>query len=479
MALPRDEVLTPPEERERVGQEVGRAGGRLALVDEELRALEQRTAASPGDVEAAVRYGLALARAGERGRAALVLSGAVDHEAGSERALRALDSVAPGGLDPESPWPCATGDSRNTRRSWVRGPDGLKIVRRVLLERELDLTWPLVADGRGRLLTTLPGDFERDLPRARDLPVRLRDARVASGEGREQPSRLVAVDLEGGIEAVPGQVAGGWPALLPGWVVVGGASVHRESKRVPVRWVGPGGRSGGLERALCWVAGLGHVIVARDNVVEAVPLGASAAPRWRHFGAGLIRSLAIVPGPQVLVDEGEAFVWLDFITGARRHGFTIAEDLMDRDPLVGETGDVFFLSERALVARSAEKELWRVPGEILPLALAGERGDVLVTYWFLDNSVRGLAVATGRELWQISGGPPFGGSRVDGRGRIYSRRAGSLVVLDPAAGHELSALEIGDGWHDFAFAGDGLIALLRKVEGNRIELVVVGDAAAP
>ena len=444
-----------------------RASDTLAPVDEELRALEQRATASPDDLEAAVRYGLALSRAGERGRAALVLAGAVDRQPGSESALRALDSVAPGGLDPESAWACAHGDSRNTRRSWVRGPERLDRARRVLLARELDLRSPLAVDARGRLLATYSGGPELARPRARDLAVELEVALDLMGTESEPPSRLVAVPLDGRIESLPGEVPGGWPTLLAGWIVVA-------RDRGVLRWHGAGGQTGGAERVGGWAAGLGHVVVARGKLLEAIALGAPEQARWRFAVATEVLALAVVPGAQVLVREKAALVWLDLVTGERRHEVRLADETL-AGFVVGAKGEVFLLNGDGLVGLLPEAPLWQLAGPAVPVALAGARGEVLVVHWLGDDTTRGLDVATGKQLWQSGGDLSQGELRVDARGRVYQRRRDSLVALDGDTGAELSSLEVGGGWRDFAFAGERTIALLRRVGVTRTELVVVGE----
>jgi hypothetical protein len=417
-------------------------------VDEELRSLEQRAAARPDDPDALVRLGVALARAGERGRAARELARAVALAPGSEAALKALDSVAPGGLDPESPSPGSTGALGRLRRR-VRGPARLKVVRRVFLERELDLRYDLAVDARGRLLATYSGGPELSTALARrslgNVELDL------FSEEKPDTSHLVAVTLDGRIEALPETIPGGIPSVL-----AGGAIVTRT----------PRGPDSGSR------AGHGHLFLVREEALEAIPLK-SRTPRWRLPLPARGASVMLLPGARVLVNCGGALVWVDVVTGEPRQKLAAhAPHIVVR----AEDDLVFLLDPDCLRAATPAREAWVRSGDERPWALAGRDGQLFIAERFQDPlEVLAIDPDTGKDVWRAPGSGLRRGPKIDASGRIYWRRDDSLIVLDDTNGAVVSELEIGDGWNDFVFAAEGTIALLRRVGVTRTELVVVGE----
>src|SRR5580692_6917833 len=103
-------------------------------MDDEIRELERQRERAPDDARASLRLARALERAGEVERAGLAYSRVVDVEPGNSEALRELDALTRGGVDPAAPWPCAAGDGRGSRRSRFAGPGRGAVVARVAVE---------------------------------------------------------------------------------------------------------------------------------------------------------------------------------------------------------------------------------------------------------------------------------------------------------------------------------------------------------
>jgi hypothetical protein len=418
----------------------------VLFVDEEIRALEQRALASPDDPEAAVRFGLAIARSGDRGRAARELARAVDLAPASESALKALDSVAPGGLDPESPWPWAFGDGRRSRRSTVRGPEKLKVAARILLSRELDLRFDLAVDARGRLLSSYSGGPELGHARARDLNFEFNVELDFLAENQAVEDRLVSVDLSGKLETVPGDLRAGSPVLLAGERIV---LVGRDVA----------------------LAGLGHLFRATRERLEATTL--AGAPRWSvPLGT---RDIALGPEAELCVVGARELVRLDVATGETRARQSVESPGELRFITLGRDGTAFVQSVDGVQALARERTLFRrTLAALSPAALAGADETVLLSFDITDgiDTWRALDARTGEERWHV---PLDSAPKVDAVGRVYCRERDRLVVLDGETGRRLSEVEIGGGWRDFAFTGQGRIALLRRVGVTRTELVVVGE----
>jgi outer membrane protein assembly factor BamB len=148
---------------------------------------------------------------------------------------------------------------------------------------------------------------------------------------------------------------------------------------------------------------------------------------------------------------------------------------MDPGDMILGDGATFVDRDARLLALSPSGEvLWHLE-EARVVALAGKRRELLLAYDLHDDDWLAVDPATGRERWRADASELRGEPRIDREGRIYVRRGESLARLDGETGELAEQVEIGGGWNDFAFVGEGKLALLRRVGVTRTELVVVGE----
>jgi outer membrane protein assembly factor BamB len=425
-------------------------------IDEELESLVRARRTSPDDPGLALRHALALGRTGEAAAAEKLLVAALDAAPGEGDLTAALDR-ATGGRAVGAPWPSSAGNARRSRRSSAVGPSRGEVV----LRRELLLDSPVrsFVVGPGGVPHVLTGSALYALDRDGD-------ARVLEEARRDFGYEYVVLLPAGRIVLVGASHA--LTLLGP----TGGAArrVHRQFSLSSFHAVGASG--------LLYVASRqGRV----DGYRVSVPGEARTICRTEHDKTGL----AIAPGGDLVVAiEGSQrknrtarLLRVDPL-GAPRFEVELKERSFGRSlqgPVVGEDGTVFlgFPGLEVFAYDAAGEVVFEAPYVGAPFALAGERGELLVTRE--DRSLHLLDARTGavEARWE---GSHFGPPIVDARGWVYARRGDDLVGWDPYRPGK-PALEVPDlakyAW-EFALAGDGriLVVPLHGAEAAS-ELVVV------
>jgi hypothetical protein len=391
-------------------------------VDDELRILEVK-ATEVGDIDALVRYGSALARAGERKKAVDVLARAVEKDPGNRGAILALDEVAPLGLDPGSPSPGVLGSSGRSAPSSVEGPDEFSL-RRVRLPgplQNLDVT-----DSEGRLL-------------------------AADRMNSSARPGLFRVALDGRTEEVPSS------GQAPKTVCADFFLFHSSSMSVSFgRRMGDSTSSPVIPGP--WACGPGHIVhCPSESCVSAIALGA-AEDRWRLEGFDFVQKVAMLRGGIVLAHDRKGLHAIDLATGEHRDFLTL--DGNDPGPMIAsQDGRVFVMrwlpasmgpARSMIVCLGEKRELWRTNFEGNPITLAGPGESVLICETTSRaRELVALSARDGRELWSVHD-PGYHPPLVDARGRLYSLRHGeraqtNFVEMDPETGRELAAVALGMG----------------------------------
>jgi hypothetical protein len=437
-------------------------------LDESIRDLERAAVASPEDAAAHARLARALERSGEPLRAVESFARAVEFAPSDADALRDLDRLTRGGVDPRSPWPCERGDGWRTGRSRCEGPKKGAIEERQSVHADLHGIRGFAVDRQsrvvlcaGRRLAPLTPELLEDVFRLEE-----RDRSVWSGT-RELPAQHKIPEA---------------PALLPcGFVVSGSRSVPLAKFSVERETAPP---LFGGER---WVAGLGHLLTtAGRQGITAHSLRHPLASRWKAAVPHPPARLALAPGAQLVVlTEGGlgargSLHRFDIASGKtlasialERVGIKAGVDLAN---VIASEDGVLYLGLGGSVAALAPdgKLLFRHehPGE--PVALAGERSEVLLVSEPRTLAPVALDRFTGKELWRSRDACLNGLPKVDARGIVYWRREQELVALAPLTGETLLAALVGEHSWEFAFAGDSrAYALRRAVRGSPAELVII------
>jgi hypothetical protein len=410
-------------------------------LDEDLRELERLARATPLDGTLTLRLARALERSGDRARAARELARAVDAAPSDAETLRELDRLTRGGVDPASPWPTERGSGRRSGRSLAVGPTREAVVSRSKVA-DLHAGRGFTVTASGSMLVAARGDV----------------------------GAIVAVAPSGEMSAfAPGESA---PSVLAGWTVGG--------SRDAVVAVAESGTRTELPASAPWTAGLGHIVAARGRQgIEARSFLAPKEPRWT----------AVIPRPEgarVFAPGGDVVLLTLGGLGARGslHRFDLATGKAHRPISLERVGTpplslmacedgalVLGLSGHVLALDPEGRTLWDFPQPSTPVALAGERAEIVVISEPKTLAPIAVELGTGRELWRSRDACLNGEPKVDANGVIYWRREQELVALDPASGKVAKQWIVGDRYWDFAFAGGGRVVCLRSASPGVGEVV--------
>jgi hypothetical protein len=421
--------------------------------DEELESLVRARRTAPDDSALALRHARLVSRSGDPAAAERLLVQALDETPGDPDLTAALDRIG-GGRACGASWPGSAGNARRSRRSSAIGPSRGEVV----LRRELVLDSPVRGfavgrGGKGFVLTGAAlytidekGDTELVTPVSRDLRF---EQIVLLPAGRilllSHSHALVLVPRAGRLTNV----------------------THRFSYSSSFA----AGASGYLYAA----ARHGRV----DAFKLAVPAEAVPICHTEHDKTGL----AIAPGGDLLVaiegsqrkNRAGRLLRLD-PRGRVRFEVVLKERSFGKSlhgPVVDDAGTVYLgFPGLEVFAHDAEGEqVFAAPYAGEPIALAGERGELLVVRE--DRSLHVLDARTGavRAHWRNAF---FSPPAVDARGWIYARRRDDLVAWDPSLPETPSFTVEGvavRAW-EWAFGGEGRIYAFPNL-GSEAEFVVI------
>ncbi len=431
--------------------------------DEELESLVRARRTAPDDAALALRHARLLSRAGDETAAERLLVQALDAAPGEPDLTAALDRIG-GGRARGASWPGGAGNARRSRRSAATGPSRGEVV----LRRQLQLDSPVRAfamgrGGKGFVLTA---------------------AALYTIDEKGDTFPFVEVPRDHGLDGIVLLPAG--RILLTGrshaLVLVPRAGRAGETEpaarlldRVPHRFQYSSNFAAGASGYLYAAARHGRVDAFRLAVpAEAVPICYT-----EHDKTGL----AIAPGGDLLVaiegsqrkNRAGRLLRLD-PRGKVRFEVVLKERSFGKSlygPVVDEDGTVYLgFPGLEVFAHDAEGEqVFTAPYAGEPYALAGERGELLVTRE--DRSLNVLDARTGarRASW---GSAFFGPPAVDARGWIYSRRGDDLVAWDTTLPPKPSFVVEGvavRAW-DWALAGESRIYAFPNL-GSEAEFVVI------